>query len=128
MEGSVFQADDSSRKELVQFAPWADHENIIVSPSTEIIQDAVTQLYLVDLSAMVPVSLLIHLHEGTIGIALAGLTYDPPGGAQPPIIKSINSFYLETTGTFMFVNLNSVNEINIMGGSATSTYDWVLGY
>jgi len=120
VEGSVFQADSLSRKELVQFAPWGDYENIVVSPNNEVLAGVTNDIIYFD-----PIgsrAFMFHLQEGSVILRL-GLQDTPPMGSV-----TLTNHRLVTTGTYILFGTVSLRNAAVEGISTSSLYDWVGGY
>jgi len=121
MEGSVFQADSLTRKELVQFAPFSSVENTIVSPDNAIALGETDTLFYLDTGISPPkfiVSFLFHLIEGEVTVHVeqkVGMAFE-----------SMQHTFVDT-GTYVLFN-SPLNKATVTGIGITSLYDWVVGY
>jgi len=123
MEGSVFQADTLSRKELVQFAPFFEAEDTVVSPNNSIGAGEVVNLFSLPAELGAPmyrVAFLFHLIEGEIELHISG----KEGSSSVPW-EVTHTF--SGTGTYILFDSNLV-EAAVSGISESSLFDWAFSY
>ncbi len=124
MEGSVFQADETSRKELVQFAPFMLASEIVSAP--RVVLPPNSSIDIVSNLTAPKVSFICHLVSGRITIKV---------GHQNLGSSIIANTVLSGTGTFMMLGavgtvdepIGGVEGIIIENGGAESIVEYVLG-